>query len=141
MGSGRVRIESDGTDRFAAGALHREAVRHRETPRGSRELRRRRAPVAHRMNVACPGAMRFTIEQIFLASPQRPRAAEPPEYHLVEASDVDGALADFLAASSATLVGTVQKYPGFQAVATARTDDAVFTVHLLPGSDVFRKHS
>lgn len=81
--------------------------------------------------------MRFTVEQIFLARPGSRPPAEMPRYHLVEADTVDAALADFLATSSATLVGSVQKFPGSQAVATARSGEAVFTVNLLPGSDMF----
>jgi hypothetical protein len=34
---------------------------------------------------------------------------------------------------------SVQKFPGFQAVATARNEDVVFTVNVLPGSDMFRR--
>lgn len=83
--------------------------------------------------------MRFTVEQIFLTKPGEEGPAETPRYHLIEAEDVDTALADFLSSSSATLVGSVQKFPGFQAVATARAEDIVFTINLLPGSDVFRR--
>lgn len=83
-------------------------------------------------------SVRFTVEQIFLTTP---RAAGPryPEYHIVEADTVDAALEGFLSTASATLVGEVQKFPGFQAVATARAEDAVFTVNLLPGSDIFHR--
>ena len=84
--------------------------------------------------------MRFTVEQVFLAVPGAARRPETPQYHLVEAETVDAALAEFLASSSATLVGSVRKFPGFQAVATARTEDAVFTVNLLPGSDMFHRN-
>jgi hypothetical protein len=85
--------------------------------------------------------MRFTVEQVFLDTPRAPRRAETPQYHLVEADTVEAALADFLASSSATLVGSIQKFPGFQAVATARTDDVVFTVNVLPGSDMFHRNT
>jgi hypothetical protein len=83
--------------------------------------------------------VRFTLEQIFLASPRGAPPVDTPQYHLVEADTVDAALAEFLASSSATLVGSVQKFPGFQAVATARNEDVVFTVNVLPGSDLFRQ--
>lgn len=83
--------------------------------------------------------MRFTVEQIFLTDPRASEPAATPQYHLVEADSVDAALAQFLQSSSATLVGAVQKFPGFQAVATARTDDVVFALNLLPGSDVFHR--
>ena len=81
--------------------------------------------------------MRFTVEQIFLTTS---REVSDPQYHVVEADTVDAALADFLTSRSAEVVGEGQKYPGFHAVATARADDLVFTLHVLPGSDTFRRH-
>lgn len=82
--------------------------------------------------------VRFTVEQIFLTTPRAP-GPRYPEYHLVEADTVDAALEGFLSTASATLVGEVQKFPGFQAVATARAEDSVFTLNLLPGSDIFHR--
>lgn len=84
--------------------------------------------------------MRFTVEQLFLTDARGARTVDSPRYHLVEADTVDVALADFLASSSATLVGTVQRFPGLQASATARADDGVFTVNILPGSDMFHRN-
>ena len=83
--------------------------------------------------------MRFTVEQVFLTNTHGASPGDPPQYHLVEADDVDTALAQFLASSSATLIGTVQKFPGLHAVATARAEDRIFTVNLLPGSDTFHR--
>ena len=84
--------------------------------------------------------MLFTVEQIFLANPRIARPLAEPQYHVVEADDVDTAVGTFLTSSSASLVGSVQKLPGAHAVATARTsDDVVFTINVLPGSDVFRR--
>ncbi|MGZ8730784.1 MAG: hypothetical protein ACXW5U_18360 [Thermoanaerobaculia bacterium] len=94
-----------------------------------------------RMDFAAPRTVRFTVEQIFLTDGRGQRAMHQPHYHRVEAETVDAALAEFLRSQSATLVGTVQKYPGDQAIATARTSDAVFSVTLLPGSDTFRRRS
>jgi hypothetical protein len=88
---------------------------------------------------ACRSAVRFTVEQVFLTTPRADQPPRHPEYHLVEADTVDAALARFLASSSATLVGEVQRFPGYQAVATARAEDVVFTVNLLPGSDIFHR--
>ncbi len=93
------------------------------------------------MELAESRAVRYTVEQIFLTDGRGQRAASHPHYHRVEAETVDAALAEFLRSHSATLVGTVQKYPGDQAIATARTSDAVFSVTLLPGSDTFRRQS
>ncbi len=81
--------------------------------------------------------MRFTVEQIFLTTPRTDQAPRHPVYHIVEADTVDAALQGFLLNASATLVGEVQKFPGFQAV--ARADDTVFAVNLLPGSDIFHR--
>ncbi|MEA2462413.1 MAG: hypothetical protein QOJ98_160 [Acidobacteriota bacterium] len=83
--------------------------------------------------------MRFTVEQIFLTTPRADEPPRHPQYHVVEADTVDAALAGFLSTASATLVGEVQKFPGFQAVATARAEDTVFAVNLLPGSDIFHR--
>jgi hypothetical protein len=83
--------------------------------------------------------MRFTVEQIFLTTPRTGEPAPHPCYHIVEADTVDAALASFLSNTSATLVGEVQKFPGLQAVATARAEDSVFAVNLLPGSDIFHR--
>lgn len=83
--------------------------------------------------------MRFTVEQIFLTNPQGAPATAKPRYHLVESATVDAAVADFLASTSATLLGSVQKFPGFHAVATARADEGVFTMNVLPGSDTFHR--
>lgn len=88
-----------------------------------------------------PNAMRFTVEQVFLTEPKGRREPSPPRYHLVEADDVDQAVHSFLASSSATLVGSIQKFPGFHAVATARVEEGVFTVNLLPGSDIFHRNA
>jgi hypothetical protein len=89
------------------------------------------------MVVASTRNVRFTVEQIFLTDGRGRRAEVPPKYHLVEGASVDEVLAGFLNECSATLVGTVEKYRGAYATATARTDEAVFTLHVLPGSDTF----
>lgn len=83
--------------------------------------------------------MRFTVEQVFLTDGQGHRVEESPRYHLVEAESVEQAISEFLNNSSASLLGTIQKYPGFQATATARTAESVFTMHLLPGSDAYHR--
>jgi hypothetical protein len=60
------------------------------------------------------------------------------EFHLVEAENVDSALDDFLRQSDATLVGKIEKFPGFHAFAKARAGTSVFTLQLLPGSDSYK---
>jgi hypothetical protein len=81
--------------------------------------------------------MRFTIEQVFLTDDRGKAAAQPSgvKYHVVEASGAEAALNDFLLAQSATLVGSMQTFPGLQAIATARAKETVFTLHVTPGSD------
>lgn len=81
--------------------------------------------------------MRFTVEQILLTDVRGDPAKPERQYHVVEAESVDAALQNFMLQRSADLVGPVQKFNGFQAVATARSVDSVFTVHILPGSDGF----
>jgi hypothetical protein len=80
---------------------------------------------------------RFTIEQIFLTDDRGKAAAQPcgVKYYVVDATGVESALNDFLVAQSATLVGPMQTFPGLQAIATARSKEAVFTIHITPGSD------
>ena len=83
--------------------------------------------------------MRFTIEQIYLTDDEGRPAPQRVEFHLVEAENVDTALADFLRNSDATLVGSIEKFPGFHAFAKAKTGTSVFTLQLLPGSDSYRR--
>jgi hypothetical protein len=82
--------------------------------------------------------VRFTIEQIFLTDDDGRPAPHRVEFHLVEAENVDSALDDFLRQSDATLVGTIEKFPGFHAFAKARAGTSVFTLQLLPGSDSYK---
>ena len=84
--------------------------------------------------------MQFTVEQIFLTNGEGRPAPHRVEFFLVEADTVDAALQDFLLRSDATLVGQIEKFPGFHAFAKARAGTEVFTVQLLPGSDGFRHH-
>lgn len=87
----------------------------------------------------CAG-MRFTIEQVFLTDAGGKPLGERPAtaYHRVDAESLDAALSAFLADQQATLVGTIQRYPGTQATATARQCQTLFTLHVMPGSDAFR---
>ena len=84
--------------------------------------------------------MQFTVEKIFLTDDEGRPAPHRVEFFLIEADTVDAALQDFLRNSEATLVGTIEKFPGFHAFAKARAGTTMFTVQLLPGSDGFRHH-
>jgi hypothetical protein len=83
--------------------------------------------------------MRFSIEQIFLTDScgkplgDRPAAA----YHVVEADTLDAALSAFLVDQQASLVGSIQRLPGANAVATAQQEGTVFTVLVATGGDSF----
>lgn len=83
--------------------------------------------------------MRFTVEQIFLTDGDGRPAPHRIEFHVVDAESVDTALEQFLRNANATLVGSIEKYPGFHAFAKARTGTALFTLQILPGSDGFRR--
>jgi hypothetical protein len=84
--------------------------------------------------------MRFTIEQVFLTDVGGKPLGDRPAtaYHRVEAESLDAALSAFLADQQATLIGAIQKFPGTQALATARQSQTLFTIHVMPGSDAFR---
>jgi hypothetical protein len=81
--------------------------------------------------------MRFSIEQVFLTDSagkplgERPAAAR----HIVEADTLDIALSAFIGDQQATLVGSIQRFPGAQAVATAQQQGTVFTLHVVPATD------
>lgn len=85
--------------------------------------------------------MRFSIEQNFLTDytgrpiSQKPAAA----FHLVEAETLDAALATFLNDQQAQVIGSVQHFAGWEAIATAQQEQTVFTLHILPASDAFRR--
>lgn len=81
--------------------------------------------------------MRFTIEQLWITDAGgRPVGGVPnTAYHVVEAESAGQALDQFLAAQGASVIGSVQVLPGFHAVATARREQVVFTIHIMPGSD------
>lgn len=82
--------------------------------------------------------MRFSIEQAFLTdSSGKPLGCRPVvASHVVEAVTLDAALSSFLGEQQASLVGSIQRFPGAQAVATAQQHGTVFTVHVLPESDL-----
>jgi hypothetical protein len=80
--------------------------------------------------------MRFTIEQRHLTD----GAGKPvPEntavsFHICDANDVDDCVRLFVRDHAAEVIGSVLKFPGFQAIATMRTPDGVFTLQVAPAS-------
>jgi hypothetical protein len=85
--------------------------------------------------------MRFSIEQAFLTdSSGKPLGGRPAvACHVVEADTLDAALSSFLGEQQATLVGSMLRFPGSQAVATAQQQATVFTIHVLPESDLLMR--
>ena len=81
--------------------------------------------------------MRFSIEQRHLTDRNgRPYAGErmPVSFHTCEATDAAEAVRLFLRDQNAEIIGTVVEFPGFQAVATLRNAEGVFTVQISPTS-------
>lgn len=85
--------------------------------------------------------MRFRVEQIFLTDDEGrviPSSGRSPLYHLLEAATVDDLLTAFVKQRGGVIVGEVLKFPGFQAVATVRDEQSVYTLQVLPSTDRHR---
>ena len=84
--------------------------------------------------------MRFTIEQRHLTDEGgRPvRDAQNVSFHSCEAESVDDAVRVFVESDQAEIVGSVLKFPGFQAVATVRKPSGVYTLQISPTSQQLR---
>jgi len=85
--------------------------------------------------------MRYTIEERHLTDGQgRPVAARAPDsvvFHSFEAGSIDDAIHLFVRQESAEIIGSVLKFPGFQAVATVRKPAGVYTLQFTPASQPF----
>ena len=81
--------------------------------------------------------LKFRVEQIFLTDEEGKvtPVGQNRVFHLLEANNVDDALYAFVEKDGAEIVGEVMKLPGFQAIATARRKNWVYTLQLLPVSD------
>lgn|GEM_PF-4587331 len=80
--------------------------------------------------------MRFRVEQIALTDEQgKVQPNQQPRFYIQEAATIDEAVKACVAGNGALLVGDVLKLPGFQAVATVRRDQMVYTLQLMPVSD------
>lgn len=84
--------------------------------------------------------MRFTIEQRHLTDRLgRPIGAyEPVSFHVREADTADDVVGVFAREHHAEIIGDVLKFPGFQAVATMRSPEGVFTLQIAPTSQQIR---
>jgi hypothetical protein len=80
--------------------------------------------------------MRFTVEERHLTeSDGRPVSApDAVEFHTFDADTIDEAVRIFIKKDDAELIGTVLKFPGFQAVATVRKTSGVYTLQFTPAS-------
>lgn len=80
--------------------------------------------------------MRFTIEQRHLTDTAgKPVAHDRAlSFHACEANDADDAVRLFVRDHSAELIGNVLRFPGFQAIATMRSAEGVFTLQVAPAS-------
>ncbi len=83
--------------------------------------------------------LRFSIELRHLtdaAGKPIPRDTPGISYLVREAESADEAVQGYVTETSAELIGNVLKFPGFQAVATVRQSDGVYTMQVSPASGV-----
>jgi hypothetical protein len=80
--------------------------------------------------------MRFTIEQRHLTDIAGKPVSEPNSlsFFSCEAKDAEDAVRVFAGDHSAELIGNVLRFPGFQAIATMRSPQGVFTLQVAPAS-------
>ncbi len=83
--------------------------------------------------------MRFSIEQRHLtdaAGKPIARDTEQASFHLCEAESADDAVRLYVRDTNAEVIGSILKFPGFQAVATVRNPTGVYTLQVSPASGV-----
>ncbi|HEY2322281.1 MAG TPA: hypothetical protein VGJ82_05385 [Thermoanaerobaculia bacterium] len=80
--------------------------------------------------------MRFTIEQRHLTDVTGKPVSEDRalSFHACDANDADDAVRLFVGGHSAEVIGNVLRFPGFQAIATMRSAEGVFTLQVAPAS-------
>jgi len=86
--------------------------------------------------------MRFTVEERHLTDTDgRPVSTIAPDsvaFHNVDAENIDDAVRLYVRDDHAEIIGTVLKFPGFQAVATIRKSTGVYTLQFTPASQQFK---
>ncbi len=85
--------------------------------------------------------MRFTIEQRHLTDTTgRPVSGgrDMVSFHTCEADDAEDAVRLFIREQHAEIIGNVLQFPGFQAMATMRNPEGVFTLQIAPSSQSMR---
>lgn len=82
--------------------------------------------------------MRFTIEERHLTDregkPVAQNAADAVSFTTCDADNVDDAVRLYVKRDDAEVIGTILKFPGFQAVATIRKAGGVYTLQFTPAS-------
>jgi hypothetical protein len=79
--------------------------------------------------------MRFTIEQRHLTDDAgRPLPSDKVSFFTCEAETAEDAVRSFITDHAAEVIGSVMRFPGFQAVATMRNPTGVFTLQVSPAS-------
>lgn len=82
--------------------------------------------------------MRFTIEQRHLTDTSgRPLPSTDPtsvSFHSCDAASADDAVRTFVTQDQGEVIGSILKFPGFQAVATVRKTSGVYTLQVTPAS-------
>jgi len=84
--------------------------------------------------------MHFTIEQRHLTDPSgRPvsSVAAAVSFHSLEAESASDAIVGFASEHRGEIIGEIKKFPGFQAVATVRNPEGVYTLQVAPSSQKF----
>jgi hypothetical protein len=81
--------------------------------------------------------MRFTIEQRHLTDAGgKPvsSSASPVSFHICDAESASDAVRLFAGEHSGEVIGEILKFPGYQAVATVRNSEGVYTLQVTPSS-------
>ena len=84
--------------------------------------------------------MRFNIEQRHLTdSAGHPvsSAAAAVSFHFIEAESASDAIVGFASEHRGEIIGDIRKFPGFQAMATVRNTEGVYTLQVAPSSQKF----
>jgi hypothetical protein len=86
--------------------------------------------------------IRFTVEERHLTDVDgRPVADTTPgavEFHTFDAENIDDAVRLFVKRDDGEILGSVLKFPGFQAVATIRKAGGVYTLQFTPSSQAIK---
>ena len=86
--------------------------------------------------------IRFTIEERHLTDTDgRPVAETAPDsvaFHTFDADTIDDAVRLFVKKDEGEIIGSVLKFPGFQAVATVRKASGVYTLQFTPASQQYK---